>query len=224
MGDVWEVAIGTYLFLPLGNLGFGALGHGKVTRRFEAPVALHFDLAPIGVASGKGGAIGTVVGTGTVSFDTSVFELGLGIGAATVHDRGSRASLALSQLARIGALDGLALFVRSTIVIERSEFQSDGEFTLGGLEITGQIPLHPEWQLLLRGGGGSAGFAYGDIGARHRLGPGPRAMGITGAVGGASVFGSTKCEAPTTPGSFSSGCQSRTYGGPALHIAADWRF
>jgi len=224
IGDVWEVAVGTYLFLPLGDIGFGALGHGKVTRRFEAPVALHLDLAPIGVAGGKGGAIGTVVATAALSLDTSVFELGLGIGAATVHDRGSRASVAVSQLARVGAVDGLALFVRSTIVVERSEFQTDPEFTLGGLEITGQIPLHPEWQLLLRGGGGSAGFAYGDIGARHRLGPGPRAMGITGAVGGASVFGSTKCQAPNGANSFVTDCQSRTYGGPALHIAADWRF
>jgi hypothetical protein len=178
------------MFLPLGNIGFGALNDARVGYRAEAPVAVYAEGSPLGVARGKQGTIGTFASHFIVALDTQLIEAGLGIGSATINspNGGDTSSLSFAQQARIGARDGLALFLRSNIIVDNDEF------TLGSFETTGQASVGPRWWLLVRGGGGPIGFAYGDVGARYLvhgdLGPG--SVLLVGTIGGTGIFKSTQ--------------------------------
>jgi hypothetical protein len=213
---IWELGLGTHLFLPIGNIGFGALGNASVAYRLDIPLALHAELAPMGVAGGKQGTIGTAAGHAIVALDTHLFEAGLGFGSATLNDpSGSESSsLSFAQRARIGARDGLALFIRSTIVVDRDRFEV-GEFA-----VSGQARLAPQWWFLVRGGGGPIGFAYGDIGVRYLVSGdlGPGSFFLVGTAGGAGIFKDRACP-DIGPCSY----LSADYAGPALGLGLEWR-
>jgi hypothetical protein len=214
---IWELQVDTHLFLPLGNIGFGALNSASVGYRLDVPIAIYADLSPLGVGFGKQGTIGTAAGHGIVALDTHLFEAGLGLGAATLNEPQAEASTSVSfaQHARIGARDGLALVVRSSIVV------NNDKFALGALTATGQAPLSRRWWLLVRGGGGSIGFAFGDLGVRYLVSGdlGPGSLFLVGTAGGASEFKTRACPRQ------SSTCKriSATYTGPSIGLGLEWR-
>jgi hypothetical protein len=224
LGNLWEIDVGTHAFLPIGNIGFGLLGAAGAAYRFEAPVAIYADLAPIGVAGGKQGTIGTAGAEALVALDTQLFELGLGFGGVTLNSptTDSTGSMAFAQKARLGARDGLAFFYRSTVVVDNDKF------ALGSLDGFVQIPMSQRWWLLAGGGGGPVGYAYGDLGVRYliRGDLGPGSLLLTGTMGGAGVFKTTRTLTTyTVSGGYSyySIAKSADYAGPSLGISLEWR-
>lgn len=222
--EQWELGASARAFLPIGNIGFGTVASASVAYRFDAPIAVYGEVAPLGVAGGKEGTIGTAAGHGIVALDTQLFELGLGAGAATLNDpkTDKTSSVSFAQLARIGARDGLSLTYRSNVVVDEDKFE------LGSIRATAQVALNPRWWLLLDGGGGPTGFAYGDVGIKYLVAGdlGPGSLLLTGTVGGAGVFKSTRTL--TQLGGPSSGAywavgKSADYAGPALGFALEWR-
>jgi hypothetical protein len=216
--DIWEMAIDARLFLPIGNIGVGTVGGASLTRRFDIPLSIRGELSPLGVGFGKQGTIGTAAGHAIVALDTQLFEAGLGLGAATLNDPSGTApsSISFAQSIRVGARDGLSLGMRSNIVVDRDKF------ALGSLTGDGQIPIAQRWWLLIRGGGGPIGFAYGDFGVRYLIvgDGGADSIFVGASAGGAAIFKSRACPpfpAPCTRASAS-------YAGPALGLGVEWRF
>lgn len=215
---IWELQVDTHLFLPIGNIGFGALNSASLGYRMDLPIAIYADLSPLGVGFGKQGTIGAAGGHGIVALDTHLFEAGLGLGAATLNEpKGADStSISFAQHARIGARDGLALFLRNSIVVDRDKFD------LGALTIAGQAPLSQRWWLLLRGGGGPIGFAFGDLGVRYLVSGdlGPGSLFLVGTAGGTSIFKTRAC--PPQSGT----CRrlSASYAGPSIGVGLEWRF
>ncbi len=235
VGDVWDISAAAQLFLPFGTIGFGALGEAEIVKRFEIPLSIHLAAKPVGYASGKEGGTGTAVGLGMVALDTQFLELGLGLGAATINDRSYNSltrststeggSIVVSQLARIGARDGLAFDARSTIVVRKDTFQ------FGTFDGSMQVPIASRWHFVTAGGGGIVGYGYGHAGARYRLSDTTKAgaFAVTGSAGVAGIFGAQSCvDVPTTasvngPAYASQRCSSQSYIGPALRVGLEWR-
>ena len=138
--------------------------------------------------SAPGGA-----GTGSASldamFDGRYFAAGLGVGFGTYpyfQNSFSRESIAfaLTQLVRIGALDGLNFGAQTQLVA------TPVGFNLYGGEAMLQVPIRRKWLLQFRGGGLAAPFAFGDIGMRIGLGDAEKSrLFLTPTVGVAYVGG-----------------------------------
>jgi len=252
-GDLWELALATGAFVAFGTLGGGVLGSASVAYRFESPFVLRAAMTPFGIAgpstttsssppvplggsggfsgpsTSKGGTI-TVFGAHLLlGLDTQFVEVGLGLGGATVNQtfgngfgpspRGTPDTGAVSvvEAARIGARDGLALNVESSAVAANSQFD------LGYFVTSVQIPVSKTAMLVLRGGGGRVGFAYGDIGVRVlvRGEGGKGTVALTGFAGGAGIMVNLCSSNPDPP--FATSCNSSNLSGPALGGAVEWR-
>ena len=251
-GNLWELSLATGAFVAFGTLGAGLLGSGSVAYRFEAPFVLRAGITPFGIAApsttttssgavpnggfaggptggtSKGGAI-TVFGAHLLlGLDTHFVEVGLGIGGATVNQNlrnvpgagggtPDTGAASIVEAARIGAHDGLAL------TFESSAIAANGQFDLGYFVSTVQIPLSTTAMLILRGGGGRVGFAYGDVGVRVlvRGDGGKGSIALTGYAGGAAIMVDLCSTNPDPP--FTSSCNSSSLGGPALGGAVEWR-
>jgi len=239
-GNLWELSFLTSAFVAFGTLGVGALGSASVVYRFELPFVLRAELDPFGVAgpstntsvTGSGaqaaptsnGAITTAAAHLLFGIDTQFLEVSLGIGGATVNQNigsvsGTPATGALSiaESARIGARDGLALN------LESSAIAAGGQFNLGYFLSSLQIPITRTVMLVVRGGGGPVGFAYGDLGVRvlaHGDG-GKGTVALTGFAGGASIMVDL-CSSNSFP-PFTSACNSSTLGGPSLGGGVEWK-
>jgi len=77
--------------------------------------------------------------------------------------------------------------------------------------------------LVVRGGGGPVGFAYGDLGVRvlaHGDG-GKGTVALTGFAGGAAIMVDL-CSSNSLP-PFTSACNSSTLGGPSLGGGVEWK-
>ncbi len=164
-----------------------------------------------------------------LGLDTQFVEVGLGLGGATVNQtfgngfgapvRGTPDTGAVSvvEAARIGARDGLALNVESSAVA------ANGQFDLGYFVTSVQIPVAKTAMLVLRGGGGRVGFAYGDIGVRVlvRGEGGKGTIALTGFAGGAGILVNLCSSNPDPP--FATSCNSSNLSGPSLGGALEWR-
>jgi hypothetical protein len=213
---LWEVAFHARPFLVLEDLGFGLLVDARAGHRGE-----HFHaealMQPIGFATAKDGGTVPTVSFLSASYDSHLFEIGLGVGGQTVYDTaddgldpGTGATLV--QRARLGALDGLNLEVFTYLVLFHSEFD------FSGMRATGQIPLGRGGWLTLGGGGGTMGFAYGELGLRALLrGNGDRdSLFVTVTIGGADVFEDAGCSELECGTPFD-------YGGPTVGAGLEWR-
>jgi hypothetical protein len=191
------------------------LGEGEIVRRFDAPVSIHAMAKPVGYATGKEGGVATASGLGVIALDTHLLELGLGAGAVTLEGRGTTESVAIAQLARIGARDGVAFDTRSTIVVVNDKFK------FGSFDGSLQFPLAPRWLMLMRGGGGVQGYVYGDAGAKYRLTEtrGEGAISVSGALGVTGIRGQDAC---TSQAGYVQ-CSSLDYVGPAIRFGVEWR-
>lgn len=223
LGGLWAIGFMARPFIALDDLGGGLLLEGSVGYRFESAFHLEAVIQPL--AYGTGADKPSIAPVGAylkASYDLSLFEAGLGIGAETVYDvdygtEPGTGTLFVQQL-RFGAVDGLKIDVTSRMVLFHSRFD------FSGLSGSSQFPVGDRSWLLLNGGGGSAGFAFGELGVRVLVrGNGDRgSVFFTGALGGLGVF-ETKtyvCKEPTMEYE----CTNRvTYAGPMLGVGAEWR-
>ena len=217
--DLWTLAVAGRPFVALGELGGGMLLSGSIGRRFSVPFHLQAVVDPVAFAAvesrpGTSAASGAVI----ASYDSRFFEMGLGFGAQTVNDTNFQVApgsgLAVVQLIRLGAEDGLDLYVRTSVVLFHSQFE------FGGMVASLQIPVTRGYWLQLAGGGGEVGYGYGELGLRALLsgngGAGSKFLLVT--AGGAGVFESGSCP-PFSPCGI-----SLSYGGPMAGIGGEWRF
>jgi hypothetical protein len=232
-GDLWELSFLTGAFLALGStLGGGTLGSASVTYRFGAPIVLRASLSPFGIAgpspSSGGGAITTFGAHVLVGLDTQFVEVGLGVGGATVNQNTNQnfsnpivtpdtGGVTIVEAARIGAHDGLALN------FETSAISANGQFNLGYFVSSVQIPVSRTAMLVIRGGGGVVGFAYGDIGVRVLVAGdgGKGTIALTGFAGGAAIMVDLCSTNPDPPNATS--CNNGTLAGPSLGGGIEWR-
>ena len=130
-----EVHVGVRPYLALGELGGGALMEAGVVYRAQVPLAFELRLSPIAFAGAEEtGAMSGAV-DGLISYDSDLFQLGLGTGYArgSVQDRPN--TLRVSQYARIGARDGLYVSAFNSF-----ELLDDG-FNIGSMRFGAQVPM-----------------------------------------------------------------------------------
>jgi hypothetical protein len=223
--DVWAAEAMARPFVAIGELGGGVLLSASLTRRFAGHLALRASLDPLALADVQGReSLNAANAALIVSYDSSVFEMGLGIGAQTVNETdffvnpGSGWNVA--QLVRFGAQDGLSLSARTSVVLFRSEFE------FGGMVANLQIPVSRNYWLLFGGGGGNVGYGHGEFGVRALLDgngqAGTKFLTIT--AGGAAVFASASCAEVADLNQFPVCREPRSYGGPMAGIGSEWRF
>jgi len=223
LGGLWEIGFMARPFVALNDLGGGVLLEGSVGYRFEGDFHLEAAVQPLGFGTGADKPGVAPVGAYLkASYDLPLFEAGFGIGAETVYnvDYGTEpgtGTLFVQQL-RFGAVDGLKVDVMSRMVLFHSRFD------FSGLVGSSQFPVGQTSWLLFRGGGGGAGFAFGELGVRALLvGNGDRgSVFFTGTLGGLGVFETETytCKEPT----FEYPCTNTvTYAGPMLGAGAEWR-
>jgi hypothetical protein len=242
---IWELSLETSAFITIGALGVGVLGSASVAYRFDLPFVLRAEVTPFGIAGPatnngttaissngmttpppqpQGGTVSTAAAHLLAGIDTEFIEVALGVGGASVNQNtGSStgspdtSALSIAESARIGARDGLALNLESSII------GANHQFNLGYFLSSIQIPLSRTTMLVIRGGGGPVGFAYGDIGVRAlvRGDGGPGTVALTGFAGGASIMVDLCSSNPQGP--FTEVCNNSTLGGPSLGGAVEWK-
>jgi len=214
----WELELYARPFVAMDELGGGALLSGNIGYRFNH-LHLQAVLDPLGFAAVENRHSVTVANASVIaSYDSQYIEMGLGLGAQTVNESGFLLSpgsgLAVAQLIRLGARDGLNLTARTSVVLFHSQFQ------FGGMVVSGQIPVTRGYWLLLNGGGGNVGYGYGEAGLRVLLAgnglAGSKFLTVT--AGGVGVFRAANCD------EFFACSDSASYGGPMAGIGGEWRF
>jgi hypothetical protein len=192
---------------------------------------------------GGGTAVGPpTTSSGTVStfgahllggVDTQFVEVGLGLGGATVNQNAPFAgpvvngasttaqpptsALSVVEAARFGAHDGLALEMEASTIL------ANGQFDIGYFVASFRVPVSRTSTLVLRGGGGHVGFAYGDIGVRVLISGdgGKGTVALTGFVGGAGIQLHLCSTNPDPP--FASSCTNADLNGPSLGGGIEFR-
>jgi hypothetical protein len=230
-------------FINLGPVAGGATGWASVVYRFDVPIVVRAELAPLGIAVGNSQTVnndnnaqGTnpsrvmsvAAGHLLVGLDTQFIEVALGGGGATLsnevfNSNGAPATggPSIVEEARFGARDGLALNVESVTVA------ANGQFQFGSFVASVQVPLTPKVMLVVRGGGGNVGLLFGDVGARLLVqgDGGPGSIALTGFFGGAGIDFDT-CSPQAAIGlsmDVSNTCASTSVGGPTLGGGFEWR-
>jgi len=204
-------------FAALDELGGGALLSGTFGYRFKN-LHLQAVLDPLAIADVQDKSSVTAVNAGVIaSYDSHYFEMGLGLGAQTFNNPSfvlnPGSGWSALQVIRLGALDGLNISARTTVVLFHREFE------FGGMVARGQIPVSRGYWLLLQGGGGDVGYGFGEFGLRALLSGNGQAGSkfLTVTAGGAAVFKSAGCS------QFTCG-ENIAYGGPMGGVGGEWRF
>ena len=190
----FELALDARPFLGSGAAGFLATGH--IAYRAERPFFARLNLEPFGYSGSGRAQFGQFHGLLSLGYDHDWFEMSLGVGVmrARLDDWDRRfdgVGVTLSNTVRLGARDGLHLSVTNSFVVV------GGSPEWASVSSSMQIPLRPgKWLVFRGGGGGAAGFAYGDVGLRilTRGDRGPGSLFITPAVGGVGVFDDIRFE------------------------------
>jgi hypothetical protein len=222
---LWELMLRMRPFVALEGLGGGVLMQASAGYRFESHIALAAEIHPFGFASGVGDEHATLVPAAafvSALYDHDVFGVGLGIGMQTVHDTGfetpSGSGTLLTQRLRLGARDGLSLDLRNDVVLFHSRFD------FAGFVGSAMIPVGQRAWLLFEGGGGSAGYGYGEIGLRSLLrGNGQQgSLFLSVTLGGQGVFEFRTRMCVGTDFAFQ--CEDdQVYAGPMIGVGAEYR-
>lgn len=247
-GGLWELSAMAGAFVNLGPLGGGGLGWASAVYRFDAPIVVRAELAPVGLGIGQmststfsgltqnsngntaTGVMAVAAGHLLVGLDTQFVEVAVGGGGASISNSYNYSSntptatggASIVEEGRLGARDGLALNVESTTVAANDRFQ------FGSFVMSVQVPLTQSVMLIVRGGGGNVGPLFGDLGARYlvRGDGGPDTIALTGFFGGAGIdFQSCSANSVPSLGGSSPGssCQSISIGGPSVGGGVEWR-
>jgi hypothetical protein len=216
VGGVWDVAFVARPFIVLENFGVGGFVDARAGYHMRAPVHFEASISPLGFATARDGVIVPVAALLSASYDSPLFEIGLGFGGQTVKtpdislEPGSGSTLA--QRLRLGARDGAHIEALSYVTLFHSQFD------FSTIRIQGQIPVGRRSWLLAAGGGGTVGLAYGEVGLRVLLSGngGPDSFFLTTVIGGVNVFNGCVFDD-------SGQCQAIDYVGPMLGVGGEWR-
>ncbi len=223
---VQSFAITIRPFLATGELAGGAVNHLSYKYAFEWPGLLEVQLNPATFALADGPDNLALAARASMSFDLSVFRIGLGLGVtriaeqlttpissdATEESIRRTANLTIGQVLRLGARDGLHLELDNTVVLKRRSVRN-GEFMFvyGGTTGDVQVPLNNvldnTW-LITRGGFHLSGQAFGELGLRF-LASGNGSSGslfFDATAGGVGVIG-----------------PEASYGGPMVGFGIEYR-
>ena len=179
IGGLWSVEGALRPYLPLQSLGVALLASGAVTYRGERAWYAQLQLMPLGGTLTKGQDAGLLGGSVSAGYDHQYFSLGLGVGTlrrGEWHDdydpvqHLSRSwvehsyGLAVTQHARLGALDGLNFMLTNAFVLDKQRWR------FGYFDLSFQVPLNRQTWLTAAGGGGrQAGFLYSELGLKRLL-------------------------------------------------------
>ena len=236
VGDLWQLQLNLRPFLALGTFGFGTVSDASLVRRMEDPISIHLRLEPLGFGFSDDGNIVALAGDVIVAYDTDLFEIGLGAGWSAVSDdiarieyddRGSptgtvehvHSGLSIAQIARLGALDGMHLAVHNNFLFFH------GEFHYGGSVGHFQIPITGRAWMIVRSGGGRAGYIFGELGLKVlATGNGDRgSFFITPTIGAATLYDEKERDCGDPP--YATDCvENVSYGGPMMGIGVEWRY
>jgi len=221
VADVWTLAATIRPFFVLDRLGIGALNELGLGYQAEGPLRIQLLASPLGFSGADDGSTFSALGVAIISFDTRLFELGLGAGAQTVNDsdHAPGGALTLSQTLRVGALDGLNLSVRNDISLFHSEFE------YSAFSGQGQIPVTERGWLVLQGGGGSVGYAFFEAGGKALLwGNGTRgSVFLRGTIGYATLFETPGLGNFSVASDGSATVEEIDHGGPLIGLGMEWR-
>lgn len=239
LGSLTRTSVQLRPFLALSTLGAGTVSQGLVAHQFEGPWTIEAIFDPLAFGIAEEANLLAVTATGLASFDTTLFQVGLGLGATTVDATAfgprdefdesgddpeveTELALALAQKVRLGALDGLHLQVSNSF------FLADEAFRYGGTTAQIQIPAgsigESSW-LIARGGGSFAGHSFGEVGLRVlSRGNGDRgSVYFTPTVGGANIRGAAEVERQIQPNPPTTIIEQVSYGGPMIGFEVEWR-
>jgi hypothetical protein len=237
IGGVSELGFTLRPYIGLERFAAGTVSNLDFNYRFEAPVRLRILVDPLGLGFTDNGFIVSAAANVIATFDADLYEIGLGVGwtiinddprnfydEATSDDYGEMNSgLSLAQYARFGAEEGFNITVYNSFVLY------DEAFYYGGSSGTIQFPLgtygRPLW-IFLRGGGGVAGYAFGEIGLRILAigNGGPGSVFLSPSIGYAGIGGNQEnCEDFGTASEF---CyySDDYFTGPMVGFGVQWRF
>ncbi len=243
LGGMWELRAALRPFLALDTKGVGFVNDLSATYRFDAPAAIHLMLEPAGFGIAAKGNVLALAGNVVGAYDTDFFGIGLGLGwsavngdvvarsDASVAPAGSsptayalkrvKDGLSIAQYARLGAVDGLRLTVFNTFLLYEDRFH------YGGTRVTFQTPVAERLWVMVSGGGGQAGYTFGEVGLRVQvLGSGDHGtIFVTPTLGGGALSGQTErdCYDWETPGADGKCIKDVSYGGPMVGIGVEWR-
>jgi hypothetical protein len=219
VSGLWELELFLRPFAALQELGGGVLFSGSVGYRFSH-LHLQAVVDPLAYAAVQTkGSVGAANAAVIASYDSQYIELGLGLGVQTLNESGlfiePGSALAAVQLIRLGTRDGFNFTARTNIALFHSQFQ------FGAMVAGTQIPVTRGYWLLINGGGGNVGYAYGELGLRALLSgnglAGSKFLTVT--AGGVGLFHSGSCT-----DDFSGCTEDVSYGGPMLGVGGEWRF
>lgn len=209
VGNVIDSSARLRLFPALGTIGVGGLLDLSAAYRFSAPVVVGIELTPLALGVARSGNIASYAANVNVGLDTRYFEMRLGFGSACVstlvpgHARALTSAFASYQMARIGAADGLNVQFRTRISIVDDRFEVTGGGGSFQIPITDDLALIADFDFANRayatGGGGVRYRLHGEEGERH-------ALFLSGTLGASYLDSGT-----------------RSYGGPAIGGAIQWR-
>jgi hypothetical protein len=219
IGSLWRVEGALRPYLPMSSLGVAMLADAAVTYHGKRAWYAQARIYPLGGAI-TNGPDGAVFGAaGAIGYDHQFFALGLGVGTlrrGEFHSdfdpvqRRTREwteysfGLAVTQFARVGALDGLNFTLTNSFVLNNESWN------FGYFDLTVQIPLtRQSWLVGAGGGGAEGGYLYAELGLR-RL--------IRGDRGSGSLF--------VKPSVGVAGIDNRVDGvdaGPMLGCHLEWR-
>jgi hypothetical protein len=222
--DVWDLRAVLRPVLNIGSVGGGVGGELGLARRTE-----HFrfgvNFSPISYLGASGE--GSVLAAGGYAFaavDHQIYSAGVGVGGNTVNDTDgeseSGSGLSIVQLLRIGAVDGLHVSSRVEAVIFRSEV------LFGYLQLEGQLAVADTAWLVVRGGGGSIGYGFGEVVVRNLLwGTGQAGSTFLElGLGGAGAFEQSCPQTPSVvPSNAIPECTNTSVGGPMFTAGLEWR-
>jgi hypothetical protein len=217
---LWTLAGVVRPFFVLDQLGFGALSELAMGYQTEGPLRVQLLSSPLAFSTADDGSALSATAVGLVSYDTRLFEIGLGLGAQTVNDGDYRpgSGLTVSQSLRFGALDGLNLSIRNDISLFHSEFD------YSAFNGAAQVPVTDRGWLVLQGGGGSVGYAFFEAGGKVLwLGNGTRgSVFLRGTIGYATVYRNASSFDVSLDTGFVDG-DDVDHAGPLVGFGVEWR-
>jgi hypothetical protein len=217
---LWSLAGMIRPFFVLDRLGFGALNELAVGYQTRGPLRLQLLWSPVAFSTAEDGSAFSTAALGLVSYDTRLFEIGLGAGAQTVNssDYAPGSGLTIAQSLRFGSLDGLHLSIRNDISLFHSEFD------YSAFNGAAQIPVSDRGWLVLQGGGGSVGYGFFEVGGKVLwFGNGTRdSLYLRGTIGYATVYREASSFEFSSDTGFVDG-NDVEHAGPLVGFGMEWR-
>lgn len=232
-------------------LGVGVLADLQATYWNSAYFAA-LSLQPLGFGTSADGNIVTTSALAEGGYDGRAFSVGLGVGVSWINGdveamldefgsmgeaasgdvtveetQETHAAFTLSQVARLGARDGLHLSLRNLLLLHEDADTEEQGFIYGGTTGRLALPIDDPTDLLFEGGGGVMGYWFFGVGvSTWVVGNGsPGSWRLEATAGAAGIWGSkTVTETFGTPPMVSSHSEDVDVMGPAVSIAVAHRF